>query len=182
MHFLIKRVTLVRLLFGLYACAYLWLVSRHIGLLSDEALIRVFGNALIICLFVGLGININAFMLRNRDGSIRTLRERIIYIRSHLSNVLTFFLVPFCVSSASSIVLAAGGESLVQALFGTDSYLLIMLCGFSVFVALPTAAIYWRHGWDDSNKGALGEGEFFNSDEPSTDSEPITNNDPGKRN
>lgn len=148
MNKLSNTITAGRLLFSIYLVAWLSLVLENIGQLSSDQLVSVFGNALVIALFVGLGININAFVMRNRQQTILTLRQRLEYIKENLTNVITFFAIPFCVSSASSIVISNSGKSLINELFGTESHLLIIAVGFAIFIALPAALIAWRYGWD----------------------------------
>jgi len=144
----LTRIDLGRLLSLIYFLTWIYLVAKYIVALSTPALTEVFMNALIIALFVGLGLNINAFQIRSRSGTHRSLKQRALYIRDHIGNVVAFFVVPFCVSSASSLVVAANSGNLVQALFRTESYALIMVGGFMVFILLPALYILYRHGWE----------------------------------
>lgn len=141
------RFGLGQLLSLIYFMTWIYLVASYIGELSLAEATEIFMNALIIALFVGLGLNINAFQIRNRSGKYRSLKKRSLYIRDHIGNVLAFFIVPFCVSSASSLVVAGNNGNLVQALFRTDSYALIMVGGFVVFILLPALYILYRQGW-----------------------------------
>jgi hypothetical protein len=142
------RIGLGRLLSLIYFLTWIYLVAKYIGALSIPALTEVFMNALIIALFVGLALNINAFQIRNHGGKYQSLKQRILYIRDYGGNVATFYIVPFCVSSASSLIVAADSGNLVQTLFRTESYALIMLGGFMVFILFPALYILYRHGWD----------------------------------
>lgn len=144
----LPRIGLGRLLSLIYFLTWVYLVAKYIGLLSVPGLTEIFMNALIIALFVGLGLNINAFEIRSRGGKYRSLKQRGLYIRDNIGNVAAFFIVPFCVSSASSLVVAANSGNLVRTLFRTDSYALIMVGGFLVFILIPALYILYRHGWD----------------------------------
>ncbi len=144
----LTRIGLGRLLSLIYFLTWIYLVAKYIGPLSVLALTEIFMNALIIALFVGLALNINAFQIRNRSGKYQSLKQRILYIRDYMGNVATFYIVPFCVSSASSLVVAADSGNLVQSLFRTESYTLIMVGGFMIFILLPALYILYRHGWD----------------------------------
>ncbi|MCG8416208.1 MAG: hypothetical protein MI746_18470 [Pseudomonadales bacterium] len=136
-----------RLIFMAYFAAWLLVMVQNVAFLSFETLVEVFGNALIVSLFVGLGLNVNAFLIRNSENTFISLQDRFDYIQQHIGNVFAFFAIPFCVSSASSIVVAGQRSTIVQALFGTSSYSLILLLGFLFFIAAPAAMVYYFHGW-----------------------------------
>ena len=142
-----RRLTLGNLVSLIYLMAWVYLIIRYIGEPDQDRLIEIIMNALIIALFVGLGLNINAFQIRNQEGQYRSLSSRILYILSHTRNVLTFFIVPFCVASASGLIMTTEHGNLVMALFRTESYALIMAGGFLVFILLPALYILYRHGW-----------------------------------
>ena len=144
----LPRIGLGRILSLIYFLSWIYLVTEYTGRLSIPGLTEIFMNALIIALFVGLGLNINAFEIRNRSGKYRSLKQRGLYIRDHIGNVAAFFIVPFCVSSASSLVVAANNGNLVLALFRTESYASIMTGGFLVFILMPALYILYRNGWD----------------------------------
>lgn len=144
-----KSVTPSRILFVVYFAAWLSLIVGNSGHLDMTQLASVFGNALVIALFVGLGININAFVMKHTQQSSLTLKQRLLYIKENIVSVSTFFIIPFCVSSASSIVVSNSGNSLIQELFGTESHALIIAVGFFLFILIPSIFIFWRYGWDD---------------------------------
>lgn len=143
----LPRIGLGRLLSLIYFLTWIYLAAKYSGQLSVPRLTEIFMNALIIALFVGLALNINAFQIRNRSGKYQSLKQRILYIRDYGGNVATFYIVPFCVSSASSLVVASDSGNLVHALFRTESYVLIMLGGFMIFILFPAIYILYRNGW-----------------------------------
>lgn len=143
-----KSITLNRILFVVYFGAWISLVVGNAGHLDMVQLASVFGNALVIALFVGLGININAFVIKHPQKSTLTLKQRILYVKENILSVATFFTIPFCVSSASSIVVTNSGNSLIKELFGTESHILIIAVGFFIFILIPSIFIVWRYGWD----------------------------------
>jgi len=106
-------------------------------------------NAIVIAAFVGLGLNINAFQIKSDNAVFHSLKGRIRYLKSNFINVCTFFVIPFCVSSASGFVMAGKDQNVVKALFGTDNYLLVMVVGFATFIILPMAIIFYKYGWED---------------------------------
>lgn len=150
------RLGLGHALITVYFMTWIYLVAIHIGDLSLTQLTEVFMNALIIALFVGLGLNIYAFEIHARSGNYRSLKGRILYVRDHRGKVLAFYAIPFCVSSASSLVAATDEANLVRALFGTGSYALIILVGFTAFILLPALYILYRHGWNSPSGPARG--------------------------
>lgn len=139
-----------RLIFLVYISAWALVVSGSINQLDIDVLFEVAANAMVVSLFVGFGLNVNAFLIRNQNHEYLSLSDRILYIRQHIGNVIAFFVIPFCVSSASSIVVAGQQSSIVEALFGTSSYLLILALGFIFFIALPAAMVTYVYGWKTS--------------------------------
>ena len=142
------RFNLGQVLSVVYFLTWISLVTEYSWKLNLDQALEIFMNALIIALFVGLGLNVNAFQIRTRDGDYRSLKKRVRYILDHRGKVFGFFLVPFCVSSISSLVVVAKDASLVEAVFGGVGYVLIMLGGFLIFIFLPAMYILYRHGWD----------------------------------
>ena len=143
-------MTISRFIFMAYLSAWLLIVTNNIAWVSYAALREIAGNAIIVSLFVGFGLNVNAFLMRNRNGEYRSLHDRLAYIKQHLGNVATFFVIPFCVSSASSIVVVGTRTTLVEALFGTNNYLLILSLGFLFLIAIPAAMVTYVYGWKNS--------------------------------
>lgn len=143
-------ITLGRIIFLIYFMLWVILVQRSIHSFSYDELFEIFMNAMIISMFVGLGLNVNAFNIRNHEGRYRTLLDRYLYIRHHFGHVMAFFVIPFCVSSASSIVSVSEDKNLLTAIFGTDSYVLIILLGFAVFLLIPSLYVVVRYGFRTS--------------------------------
>lgn len=137
---------LARGLFLVYSLAWVYLVFVCAPKLDDQQIIEIFQNALVISLFVGLALNVNAFRPHARKNGYRALSHILRYLREHLGHVLAFYFIPFAVSSASGLV-AASHDDLLQLLFGTESYALICAGGFVVFILLPAIFILYRHGW-----------------------------------
>ncbi|MDT8427489.1 MAG: hypothetical protein RQ757_01840 [Pseudomonadales bacterium] len=122
-------------------------MQRSIHSFNYDELLGIFWNALLISMFVGLGLNVNAFNIRNHEGRYRTLLDRYWYIRHNLANVMAFFVIPFCVSTASSIASVSADNNLLMAIFGTDSYALIILLGFVAFLLIPSIYVVLRYGF-----------------------------------
>lgn len=139
-----------RLIFLVYISAWLLVVSGSVDAVSGDVLVEVAANAMVVSLFVGFGLNVNAFLIRNQNNEYLSLSDRILYIRQHIGNVIAFFVIPFCVSSASSLVVVGRQASIVEALFGTSSYILILMLGFVFFIALPAAMVTYVYGWKNS--------------------------------
>lgn len=138
--------TIGRSILGSYFLMWLWLLYQNVGSVTEAQLQEIFLNALILSAFMGLALNINAFHIRNQQQQFRTLLERLQYVKSHLGSIATFFITPFCVSSASGLAVANEQQSLIYAAFGTDNYFLVMLLGFVFLILLPSIYIYFRHG------------------------------------
>lgn len=141
------RFDLSHILSWIYFLTWIYLVTTHIDDLEPAQAKKVFMNALIIALFVGLNLNVNAFQVHAKNCRCRTLSSRIKYICEHVGHVLAFYIIPFCVASASSLVVVSDNGNLVSTLFGTGSYTIIIASGFLVFILLPALYILYRHGW-----------------------------------
>lgn len=138
-----------KIILFIYLVAWVYLVAVHFNQIPAHVQVEIFWNAIVITFFIGLALNINAFRIRSRHGSHRSLRARIGYLRENASNVFGFFAIPFCVSSASGVAAAGANGNIVSVLFGTSSYMLVIAGGFVAFVALPVFIIYVKHGWDE---------------------------------
>ena len=62
-------------------------------------------------------------------------------MKEHLFNAFAFSFIPFCVSSASSIVMAAGNKNIVPGIFCTENYFLVIAAGFLGFIFIPGVSI-----------------------------------------
>ena len=141
-------INISRIIFSIYFLVWISIIYQNLDFLSSRELIQVSGNALIISLFVGLGLNLNAFLIRNKDNIYITLKDRLNYVKEHIFNAFAFFFIPFCVSTASSIIMADENKIMVTGIFGTDNYFLILVLGFLTFIFIPGVYIYLKHGWD----------------------------------
>ena len=141
-------INISRIIFSVYFFVWISIIYQNIDFLSSRELFQESLNALVISLFVGLGLNVNAFLIRNRDNTYLTLMDRLIYVKENFFNAFAFFFIPFCVSSASSIVMAAENNNMVTGIFGTENYFLVIAAGFLTFIFVPGVYIYFKHGWD----------------------------------
>jgi len=138
-----------QVIFFVYSGAWLYLVSTHVMAVSTEDLRNVVWNSVIIASFVGLGLNVNAYQMRHRIGEAHSLCRRFEYLVHNWRGVVTFFAIPFGVSSASGVVMLGEQRNVVLALFGTENYLFVMVFGFALFILIPALYILVRYGWHD---------------------------------
>ena len=143
-------INISRIIFSIYFLVWISIICQNINFLSLDEILQLSANALIISLFVGLGLNVNAFLIRNKGKKYLTIKDRITYVIEYRFNAFTFFFIPFCVSTASSIVMAGDTKNIITGIFGTENYFLIITLGFLIFILIPGLYIYLKHGWDQS--------------------------------
>lgn len=135
-----------RVILSTYFGAWLVLWARNYTAIALEDLYELLMNSFVIAAFVGLGLNINAFSVKNYNQQYNTIAQRVAYMRGNVTNISSFFVTPFCVSSASGLAFASDQKNLVYAMFGTDNYLVVMVLGFVFFLVLPFLYVARRYG------------------------------------
>jgi len=143
----LKSLNIGNLIFAVYFLAWAFLMADNFPTLTLAVSIDIFPNALIISLFIGLGLNVKAFQLQNKKQTYKSLHDRYRYIHQNIGGVITFFAIPFLVSSATSVAITGKESNLMGALFGTNNIWLILSLGFVICIFLPAVYLYHRYGW-----------------------------------